>query len=124
MKIGKWQIGAIAAAVVLAGVGAIMAATNPQPDAYEAFATEALVDYGGKKLCPRVPFLGQTQCQSLLKSNQSEIRRFVSQGTQRQDFVLFSIYKTDLSIHPMLPSYEFATIGAFQKFYVYKAKQV
>jgi uncharacterized protein YceK len=120
----KWQVAAIAVGVLLAGLGAVMAATNPDQQAYESFATEALIDYGGKKLCPKVPFLGQSQCQSLLQSNKKEIRRFVTEGTQRHDFFLFSIYKTNLSIHPLLPSYEFGTVGAFQQFYVYKAKQM
>ncbi len=119
----KWKIAAITTGILLAGVGVAMAATNPTQEAYEEFATGALIDYAGKNLCTKVPILGAAQCQLLLEKNQAEIRRFVAQGTQRQNFFLFSIYTTDLSISNWLPSYHFESVGVFQRFHVYKAQE-
>ncbi len=119
----KWQIGAIGG-VVLAAVAGGMIMTNPDEASYEAFATEALINYAGENLCPKVPFLGRMQCESLLKTNQAEIKKIVARGTQRHNFIFFSIYTTELSVTSLLPSYEFGTVGAFNQFYVYKAKQI
>ena len=65
----KWQIGAIAGGGVMAVVAGLMAMTNPDQASYEVFATGALIAYAGENLCPKVPILGQLQCESLLKTN-------------------------------------------------------
>ncbi|WP_315889713.1 DUF4359 domain-containing protein [Kovacikia minuta] len=75
--------------------------------------------------------IGVAQCKSLLASNKSEIRKLIANGTYRQDYVFFSIYKTDLipgSVLPsvvasLLPSYHFETVGIFQQFFVYQKKE-
>jgi hypothetical protein len=121
--------------VALAGVGVAMAMTNPQPAIYEEYAVTQITEYVQENLCPKAPnIFGQSfqnQCRSVIESNQSEIERIVSKGTQRQNFILFSIYQTDVSINTVvpffpanvLPAYHFESVGAFNNFYTYKAKK-
>lgn len=119
----KWKIVAIASGLAVAALGGIMAATNPQQPAYEVFATGALIDYAGENLCTKVPIIGQAQCESLLRTNQTEIKRIIARGTERQNYIFFSVYVTDLSISTWLPSYHFETVGLFGKFIVLKARE-
>ncbi|QZZ22216.1 DUF4359 domain-containing protein [Leptothermofonsia sichuanensis E412] len=119
----KWKIVAIASGFAIVALGGVMAATNPQQPAYEVFATRSLIDYAGEKLCTKVPIIGRAQCESLLKTNQAEIRRFIAQGTERRNYVFFSIYVTDLSISTWLPSYHFETVGVFGQFFVLQAQE-
>ncbi|WP_254721960.1 DUF4359 domain-containing protein [Kovacikia minuta] len=50
-----WKITAIAGALLLAGLGGVMATNNPDQTAYETFATQALVDYTEQNLCKKIP---------------------------------------------------------------------
>lgn len=116
-----------AIAAVLAAVGIGMAASNPAPEAYDDYATEQLTTYLKDNACTQAPnVLGeflQTQCAALLEDNQEQIRRLIANNTDRQNWLLLSVYKTDLSISDLLPSYHFETIGVFGNLYTYKAEQ-
>ncbi|NJL21129.1 MAG: DUF4359 domain-containing protein [Leptolyngbyaceae cyanobacterium SM1_3_5] len=116
-----------AIAAVLAAVGIGMAATNPAPEAYDDYATEQLTTYLKDNACTQAPnVLGeflQTQCAAILEDNQEQIRRLIANNTDRQNWLLLSVYKTDLSVSDLLPSYHFETIGVFGNLYIYKAEQ-
>lgn len=123
LKIGAYLVG-----MMLVGVGVAMAVTNPSQAAYEDYATEQLTQYLKDNACTQAPnVLGnvlQEQCGALLDNNQTEVRRFIASNTERQNFIILSVYKTDLAIAPLgslVPSYEFETLGVFQRFYIYKA---
>ena len=123
LKVSAYLLGA-----ALVGVGVAMALTNPNQAAYNNYATEQLTQYFKANACTQAPnVLGnvlQEQCADLLDNNQTEVRQFIAQNTDRENFGVFSIYKTDLAIAelgPLLPSYHFETIGLFQTFYIYKA---
>ncbi|NJO75396.1 MAG: DUF4359 domain-containing protein [Leptolyngbyaceae cyanobacterium RM1_406_9] len=120
-------IGASIVGLVLVGVGAVMALTNPEQSAYDDYATAELTQYLEENACSKAPsFLGnvlQTQCVELLQDNQDEIKELISESTQRQNFLILSVYKTNLSVSSLLPAYEFETIGVFRDFYTYKARQ-
>ncbi|HEY9813066.1 MAG TPA: DUF4359 domain-containing protein [Candidatus Sericytochromatia bacterium] len=130
---GLQAVSAIAG-VALVGLGAAMALTNPDQDTYEEYAVEQLTDYLQQDICPKAPsILGnslQSQCNSIIQSNQSQIKQLISKSTQRQNFILLSIYKTDLSISTIapflpanvLPGYHFETVGAIDNFYTYQAR--
>ncbi len=123
------------AGVALVGVGAAMALTNPNQDSYEEYAVEQLTDYLQKDICPKAPsILGNSledQCRSIVESHQPQIKQLISKSTQRQNFILFSIYQTDLSPSTIvaflpantLPGYHFETVGAIDNFYTYQAQQ-
>ncbi|MDX2214691.1 MAG: DUF4359 domain-containing protein [Oculatellaceae cyanobacterium bins.114] len=123
LTIGAYLVGA-----ALVGVGVAMALTNPGQAAYDEYATEQLTQYLKDNACTQAPSLFgnrlQEQCGELLDDNQSKVRQFISRNTERQNFLILSVYKTDLAIAelgPLLPSYHFETIGVFQQFYIYKA---
>jgi Domain of unknown function (DUF4359) len=116
---------AIIGGVVLAGAAVLLVATNPDQVAYEAFAVTQLVDYLDKEVCgDAAKELGLSQdCEKLLKSQQSAIRQLVTRQTERQNFWLFSVYRTDLEIMAFLPSYQFETIAVLGQFHLYKSEK-
>lgn len=104
-----------------------MAATNPSLSAYEAYAVQRLTEYLKSDVCSQVPeafgdFL-QRNCAKIVDSSQEQMRLIVTQATQQQNFILFSIYRTNLSVNPLLPSYQFETLGVFNNFYTYSAER-
>jgi hypothetical protein len=119
----------------IAGVGVAMAVTNPGQTAYDEFATQRLTEYLNESVCAKAPnLLGnvlQEQCLTLLQDNQAKITELISTNTERENFYIFSIYKTDLSakelIPPVLsssvPAYHFETVGLFGKFQIYKVEK-
>jgi hypothetical protein len=130
MKKSKYLL-ASGAGILLLGLAGLMALTNPSQEAYDEFAVQRLSEVLKSEGCQKLPFGLTKQCPTWINDNQAEIKEFVAQNTQRQNFIFFSFYTTDLSVQsilpslpflPTLPSYHFETIGAFQNFYVYQAK--
>ncbi len=111
--------------LALVGAGVAMAATNPNDEAYQAYATEQLTVRLQETVCQDlgVEFL-QQQCNNALKSGQEKLKATIAQGTQRQNFVLFSIYKTDLTLPiPLVPKFQVETVGAMNSFHIYKVQK-
>ncbi len=136
MKVLK--IGSYLSLMAIAGVGVVMAITNPGQDAYEDYAVEQLSTQLNKRVCNEAPALLNNVCISVLAENQDWIRTLVADGTRRQNFILASIYTTDLSANDVLdnvlpanlslsvdnlPNYHFETVGLFRTFYTYKTTQ-
>ena len=128
-----FKTAAIVGGVVLAGVGVAMAVTNPAQTAYEEYAVQKLTEYVKGNFCQKAGFF-ENQCAAIVDSGQSEFKQAIAQNTQRQNFIFFSIYTTNLSVTPLLPSrltsvlpalpsYQFETAGVLQSFYTYQAKQ-
>lgn len=124
------QVIAAIGGVTLVGLGSVMALTNPGQDEYEEFAVEKLTTYLKDDAClqaPTVPGIGdllQRQCKTLVDTGRPQIQQIISQTTQAQNFLFFTIYRTDLKITPILPAYHFETVGVFQKFYIYQAQKL
>lgn len=117
------QIGAIIGAVGLTGLGIAMAMTNPSQEAYNEYAFTKLTQLA-KANCQKIPLIKKSECLSFLNSYQNQIQKIISQKTDRQDLIFFSIYTTNLSI-PFLPSSfscEVKTLGIFQNLYTYSAE--
>lgn len=119
----------IGALVVAGAVAAGMAATNPNLLDYEQYATQKLSEHMETQLCADFPaaltqFL-QVQCSDLLQQNQAAIQDVIRRHTQRQNFFLFSLYKTTFAVPgvDILPSYEVDTLGVFNRFFTYRAVQ-
>lgn len=114
-------------AAALAILGVAMATSNPDQLAYEEYAVQQLSGYLKSDVCTKAPkFLEgllQRNCAVLVDSGRPQIRKLVSQSTERQNFLFFSIYSTDLSVNPLVPSYHFETVAAFQNFYTYTAEK-
>ena len=122
------QVIAAVGGVALVGLGGVMALTNPSQETYEEYAVEQLTTYLKEEACPQAPkVLGdllQHQCKTLVDTGRPQIQQLITKTTQRQNFILFSIYRTNLEIGPVLPVYHFETLGVLQKFYIYQADKI
>ncbi|MBD1911532.1 MULTISPECIES: DUF4359 domain-containing protein [unclassified Leptolyngbya] len=135
-----WKVGVFGGAIALGVVGAILVATNPQQSRYNEYATAKLVTYLNDSFCADLPNLFgndlQEQCVELVAENHSELQEIVAENTQRQNFGVVSLYRTQLrteellpedvkSFVPasMLPTYEVESIGGLQQFWTYRAEQ-
>jgi hypothetical protein len=125
------KVGAYLTGMALLGLGVAMAVTNPDQDVYDDYAAQQLTQYLKENVCAKSNAALQSPCDSLLKDNQAQIKKLISNHTERQNFLVLSVYKTDLSIGKLLPSflggllpsYHFETVGAFRSFHIYEAKR-
>ncbi len=131
-----FKTGSLILGVTLIGLGGALAVTNPDQTTYEDYATRQLTAYlrdQSGELCSNTPdFLegllqGGDRCEALvedlLTDNQDQVRQFISQQTERQNYFFASVYETDLEVHSLLPSYHFKTVGVFNTFFIYEADQ-
>lgn len=111
--------------MALLGLAGIMVATNPTDTAYEQFATQELSTYIEETICggTPLPFGLGSQCTFLLRSNQPQIQRVIANSTHQQNFLLFSLYTTTLSLDDSLPSYHVETVGVLQNFHTFKIQE-
>jgi hypothetical protein len=116
-----------AAGLLLISAGAVMGFTNPDPADYRAYATEQLTQYAKGKVCQDASetfgLLLKQQCIKFVETSRPRIQRAIESSTHRQNFFVFSLYKTNFSISPLLPSYHFETLAIFQDFYTYRSEQ-
>ena len=121
-----------AAVVGLTLLGLSMANTNPSEAAYEEYATQRLTDYLKNNVCDKpkgildnLPIKIGSQCDKLLDSANPQIQEIITRTTERQNFIIFSIYHTDLKLESFsfIPGYKFESVGAFNNFYIYKAQR-
>lgn len=113
-----------------------MAVTNPDQDSYNQYAARLLSQQLQEKECVKLDDSFRDLCKLLeRKEGQSLLRQLVSKNTQRQNFLLGSIYKTNLSTRDVVPSflnnllslpaitYEAESIGLFGQFQTYRIDQ-
>ncbi|GAB1541541.1 hypothetical protein NUACC21_42120 [Scytonema sp. NUACC21] len=114
-------------ALGLGTIGLAMAKTNPSQQKYEDYAVQQLSDYLKGNVCKKSQNIFENiiklNCSELLESATPQIREIISIRTERQDFLIFSVYRTDLTINNWIPSYKFETVGAFDNFYTYSAQK-
>ncbi|TAF05366.1 MAG: DUF4359 domain-containing protein [Nostocales cyanobacterium] len=122
-----WTMIASVGAAGIAVLGVTMAKTNPQQAEYEEYAVQKLTTYLKTDFCQKTPTflqnLIQLNCEQLLESVNPQIRDIITSTTKRQNYIVFSVYTTDLKIDNLIPGYKFETVGAFDNFYTYKAEQ-
>lgn len=116
--------------VTLMSFGGVMAVTNPGQVAYEQYAASELTTYLKEDVCMQIEGLGdfqgvlRSQCKNLVDTGRPQLRQVIAQTTKRQNFLLFSIYQTELLLPSPVPSYQFETIGVLQNFYIYHAYEI
>jgi hypothetical protein len=107
----KLQVILIGAAVV---VGA-MAISNPSKERYVDYATEYFAESGKNSLCSSdMPLAAQQSCKFVMSQGKGVIKPYIENSTKQQNFVLFSIYATDM------PNKKLNTIAAFGNFFMFK----
>ena len=89
-------------------VGGALVLTNPDEQAFEAFAGERLVALADQELCDRggLPMLARLliqNCPALVRSQQGVLGQLALAGTQRFNAGLFSLYSTQLGGQSLLP---------------------
>ncbi len=126
--------GCLIGLVGLVGVGIAAAVTNPGPVAYEDYATQQITNYLQQKECIKASETVQELCKLLeQESVQQQIGKLIANNTDRQNFGVLSVYKTDLNSKRLLPSivssflslpaYHFESVGIFNTFLTYQAER-
>ncbi|WP_044499969.1 DUF4359 domain-containing protein [Nostoc sp. PCC 7107] len=122
-----WTIMALAIATSIVVVGVAMSKTNPTSDEYEEYAVHRLTQYLKSDVCKKtsklIESLLNSSCDKLVDSTNPQMRELLVKTTERQNFFLFSVYRTDLTLGVWLPGYKFETVGAFHNFYTYSAEE-
>jgi hypothetical protein len=115
------------AAAGLAALGVAMANTNPSQVEYEEYAVQRLTEYLKADVCKKTTNLIENvirfNCDKLVDSANPQIQEILARTTERQNYIIFSIYRTNLKINSWIPSYKFETVGAFDQFYTYTAEK-
>lgn len=101
----------------------ILILTNPSSKKYEEFATEQLVVYAKENVCsPKSDNLEEAiksqVCNLMVDTGRSQVPRLIQETTQRKNYLLFSVYETDLFV------YQFETIGVFNNFYIVDVRKI
>ena len=112
------------AIATLAGLGIAMAITNPSQSDYEEYAIAQLTAYLKDNTCTQTATDGdnflQHSCTLLVDVGRPQLQKIIADNTKDRNFIFFRIYRTELSISPLLPAYRFETVAALQKFYTYQ----
>jgi hypothetical protein len=107
----------------LVGVGGLGFLTNPDRVAYENYAVEQAGNLA-KAECDRVPgglgMLVQEPCRAAIEAYKPQIKPLLAATTTRQNWGLFSIYRSDISIPAVNFNGRVESIGLFDRFYTYK----
>lgn len=98
--------------VALTVVAIIMGFTNPQQESYNDYASNKLIKKAEKGLCKQFGYCDSGEPPVFVKN--VIIKPAINASTQRQNLVLFSLYKTEL---PGLGTYK--SLGAFGNFVTY-----
>jgi Domain of unknown function (DUF4359) len=118
----QWQI-VLLSIVAGCGLGGIMALTNPSRSAYEIYAVERIGDLA-KDQCDRAPaglgVLLQQPCRAAIEAYKPQLRPLLAATTNRQNWILFSIYRSDISIPVVNLNARVESIGIFDRFFTYK----
>jgi len=98
----------LAASAGVGGASLALALTNPSPAEFEAFAAEQLVERATAELCgpdglPMALRLVIQNCPELVGSQRRLLGSLAAQGSERQNFGLFSLYRTTLGGGQVLP---------------------
>ncbi|MGB3653428.1 MAG: DUF4359 domain-containing protein [Rivularia sp. (in: cyanobacteria)] len=121
------SIVAYAGTAALVALGVAMASTNPSRIEYEEYATLRLSRYLKEQGCSKTPNildnLIKFNCAKLIDSASPQIKQVINASTKKQDYLLFSVYSTDLQINSLIPSYKFETVAALDNFFTYKAEK-
>ena len=118
----KWQIGLLMI-VAGAGLSGVMALTNPSRSAYESFAVDRIGDLAKDK-CDQAPnglgVLIQGPCRAAIEAYKPQLRPILAATTSRQNWVLFSIYRSNILVPIVNLQVQVESVGIFDRFFVYK----
>lgn len=124
---GSWKNSGIASAVTI-GFVVLTFLTNPGQQGYQQYADATLKAHLKEKVCLQVAEeLGtwlEDQCRIIVDTASPHLAQIINQQTKRQNFLLFSIYQTDIPLASPLPDYHLETLGILGHFYTYQADKL
>ena len=102
-----------------AGALAWLAGTNPSPAAYERHATEQLATHLKTETCQQAyqvtagvpPALAAWGCRWLVDVGQPGLELAIRQTTERRNYGLFSLYRTQVGPQTTWPNYRQTTLA-------------
>ncbi|NBD32526.1 MAG: DUF4359 domain-containing protein [Cyanobacteria bacterium] len=125
MKLQPWQSSALIGSLAAVGVGMIMTVTNPHRNAYQNYAARQASFYLQENACTKTPNLFgnflQQKCNFWAKQSKFYLKPLVNLSTRRHNYLLFSIYETELSFNNHFPAYNAKTIGFLNLFWTYES---
>ncbi len=108
-------------------IGAILTKTNPKQAEYEQYALDKMTTYLKTDVCNKTPSflekLIKVNCEEMLQSAMPNLKELITATTNRQDYLIFSIYRTEIKLDSVIPGYKFETVGALNQFYTFNAEQ-
>jgi hypothetical protein len=109
-------------------LGGLMFATNPGKQEYQQYAAQTINSQLKEKVCDdnskNIGNWLQSHCHTLVDTASPQLSLVIDRQTKRQNFLLFSIYQTELSVPSPLPNYHFATVGLFDNFFTYQSEKI
>lgn len=130
----KWQPLFYGLGAAIVGLGVALGLTNPKPEDFIDFAVIEGSNYLKTEACTtKLPLIGdsfQEECIAAVDTEavQTRIRKILVDNTERRNYILFSLYSSDLSVgdllpvpQGMVPTYQVKTVGALTRFKVYEA---
>lgn len=123
MKFKPGQLSMLVSSITIIALGTAMTVTNPRREAYQNYAAQKMSVYLKNEVCTDLSNFLQGQCNQLVNRGQDPMKKMIAQSTQRHNYILFSIYETELSLITGLPSYQFKTLGIFQNFWIYETQE-
>jgi Domain of unknown function (DUF4359) len=120
--IKQWRILLLSMLGIVAVCG-VSRLTNPDQAAYENFAIDQIGNLASDQ-CDRAPeglgILLQGACRAAIDAYKPQLSPLIGTATRRQDYGLFSIYQSDISIPTANLSVKVESIGIFNHFFIYK----
>lgn len=108
-------------------IGTILTKTNPNQTEYEQYALDKMTTYLKTDVCNKTPSflekLIKVNCEEMLQSAIPNLKELITATTNRQDYLIFSIYRTEIKLDSVIPGYKFETVGALNQFYTFNAEQ-
>lgn len=118
----RWQI-VLFSIFAGCGLGGIMALTNPDRSAYETYAVEQISNLA-KERCERATnelgIVVQGPCRAAIAAFKPRILPLLTATTSRKNFIIFSIYRSTISIPAVNLNAEVESIGILNNFLTYK----
>lgn len=111
-------------AILILGLGI----TNPNSHKYKTYAAEKISRELKDNTCTQLSENSDSHlvksCQILVNSVKPQIEVTITKNTQHSNWIIFSIYKTQLQVNPIVPEYCFTTIGIFDFFLTYHIEEI
>lgn len=104
----------------------ILLITNPNSRKYRSYASEQLKNFLKQDACRKVSSNVSNQlnnpCKVLVDTISPQLKEIIHDNTVQKNFIIFSIYQTQLPKTPLTPEYHFTTLGIFDRFFIYRTE--